>query len=333
VKILIYSPKFYPSVGGLENLTLMLSNEFIKKGHEVKVICFEKDNGSSCGVETYYHPSVFKQLQLFWWASVFYMPNISLKGLWLMFTNPMKRWVISHNGWYGPDIVSKRKSFNEKAKLFLLHFAKNISVSNAVASYITVNSTVIPNCYDNNIFHANYNVKRENNVLFVGRLVSDKGVDVLINACQLLWQKGKDFTLTIIGQGEMHDWVKQKIQAYGIENKVSLKGKVVGEELAKAMNEHTIMAVPSTWNEPFGIVALEGLACGCKVICSSGGGLPEAVGEFGHFFSNGNQNTLSALIENNLQEKYSPDLERLASFLENHQPSKVAEKYLHVFYS
>jgi glycogen(starch) synthase len=333
VKILIYSPKFYPSVGGLENLTLMLSREFIKKGHSVKVICFEQDNGTPCGVETYYSPSAMKQVQLFIWSSVFYMPNISLKGIWLLLFNPFKKWVVSHNAWYGPNNANNNKSLNERFKLFLLKFAGNISVSKAIANYIPVPSIVIPNCYDADIFNQQYEQPRANDLLFVGRLVSDKGIDVLINACLLLWEKGADFKLYIVGKGEMGNWIIDTINKYGLENKVLLKGKMIGTALAAEMNAHAIMIVPSTWQEPFGIVALEGLACGCKVICSSGGGLPEAVGEFGDLFPNGNAAELAALIENNLGKPYSPNKGQLDGFLNMHSPSSVADKYINVFNS
>lgn len=330
MKILIYSPKFYPSVGGLENLTLMLALEFIKKGHDVKVICFEQTGTDSCGVETYYQPSVFKQIALFFWSSVFYMPNLSLKGIWLLFINPFKNWVVSHNGWYGPE-NGKAKSANEKVKLFLLKFTKNISVSNAVAAYLPVKSIVIPNCYDATIFHSAYEINRSSDVLFVGRLVSDKGIDVLINACLLLWGKGLNFQLHVIGQGEMVNWIAKTIEENQLQEKVLLKGKITGQELAQEINAHKIMVVPSTWNEPFGIVALEGLACGCKVICSSGGGLPEAVGAFGDLFENGNVEELTKQIELNLGNTYQPDGGAIAAFLKMHHPSVVAAKYITVF--
>lgn len=310
----------------------MLSHEFLKKGHQVKVICFEQDNGVPCGVETYYSPSLGKQLQLFMWSSVFYMPNISLKGIWLLLFNPFKKWVVSHNAWYGPNNVNAKKGFNEKFKLFLLKFARNISVSKAIARYIPVPSVVVPNCYDANIFR-HYEHSRTNDILFVGRLVSDKGIDVLMNACLLLWNKGADFKLHIVGKGEMEDWIIDTINKNGLEEKVLLKGKMIGTMLAKEMNAHKIMVVPSTWQEPFGIVALEGLACGCKVICSSGGGLPEAVGEFGDLFINGNVDELASLIETNLNRAYRPNKEQLAVFLATHSPSSVADKYITVFES
>ena len=54
-----------------------------------------------------------------------------------------------------------------------------------------------------------------------------------------------------------------------------------GSDLARFVARHRVMAVPSRWAEPFGIVALEGIACGCVVVGTSLGGLPEAIGPCG----------------------------------------------------
>jgi len=56
---------------------------------------------------------------------------------------------------------------------------------------------------------------------------------------------------------------------------------------------HRIMVIPSRWAEPFGIVALEGIASGCAIVASSQGGLMEAVGRCGLFFKNGDVATLT----------------------------------------
>ena len=52
--------------------------------------------------------------------------------------------------------------------------------------------------------------------------------------------------------------------------------------MVEELNRHEIMVVPSRWNELFGVVALEGMACGCAMLVSDGGGLPDAVGYAGH---------------------------------------------------
>lgn len=66
-----------------------------------------------------------------------------------------------------------------------------------------------------------------------------------------------------------------------------------GRELVAELNRHRYLLVPSLWKEPFGIVALEGMACGCWPIVVDGGGLPEAIGNLGTVFTRGDVNDLS----------------------------------------
>lgn len=58
------------------------------------------------------------------------------------------------------------------------------------------------------------------------------------------------------------------------------------------------MVVPSLWDEPFKIVALEGIACGCVVVGSKGGGLKDAIGPCGLTFDNGDVAGLTAQLIN-----------------------------------
>ena len=93
------------------------------------------------------------------------------------------------------------------------------------------------------------------------------------------------------------------------------------------------MVVPSIWNEPFGVVALEGLACGCVVIGSEGGGLKQAVGPAGLTFANGDAEGLASALEQVLCDPAVQERFRAAApaHLALHQPAAVAKRYLEVF--
>lgn len=331
-KILVYTPKFYPSVGGLENITLMLVKEFVRLGHDVSVICFEHQKGCKSGVNTFYRPSIIKQVKLFLWCSVFYMPNISLKGFWLMIFGPHKRWIVSHNNWYRRN--DNRKGWQDILKLASTHLYKNIAVSNSVASVIPAPCHVIHNCYDNVVFHDNYDIKRSKDFVFVGRLVSDKGCVLLIDAFYELSRKNIETNLTIIGDGPERKNLEKKVSDLGLTDKVEFTGILRGEDLARVLNRCSIMVIPSLWEEPFGIVALEGLACGCQLICSAGGGLSEAADKWAVYFSNGNVKELTGLMMDKLKSKCqeSPQERRLRlNYLQKKIPSIIAESYIKVF--
>src|SRR5690606_36216333 len=109
--------------------------------------------------------------------------------------------------------------------------------------------------------------------VFVGRLVSQKGCEMLIDACA---QLTVPFTLNIIGNGVEAEKLMEKVLTLGLEKQIRFLGRMDGEPLAKMLNRHKVMIVPSMDVEGFGIVVLEGLACGCKLIVSNAGGLTEA---------------------------------------------------------
>jgi glycogen(starch) synthase len=89
------------------------------------------------------------------------------------------------------------------------------------------------------------------------------------------------------------------------------------------------MVVPSVMEEPFGIVALEGLACGCRMVISKAGGLPEAVGRFARIFRNGDVAELSAALRYELVRNRSDEEDRnIKAYLSNFSPNATAKKFL-----
>jgi glycosyltransferase involved in cell wall biosynthesis len=79
-------------------------------------------------------------------------------------------------------------------------------------------------------------------------------------------------------------------------------------------------------------VALEGAACGCIVIGSDQGGLPDAIGPCGFTFPNGNATALAECIAKVLHDEYPPKNDTARKFhLERHQPRVVIDRYLSLF--
>lgn len=328
MQILIFTTVFYPLRGGIENLTLNLCKEFIEKGHEVKVIAYQKQTDALPDIEVHYAPGFAKMRELFLWCQIYYMPNISLKGVWPLLISPRKRWVISQNDF---SLTNKRNMLSF-IKLFMIRFAsENISVSKSIATSLgRTSSEIIYNCYDNQVFKINPQVERTLNFVFVGRLVSQKGCDTLIRAC---YDLKLPFKLTIIGDGPEMERLQTMAQQLEIAQNITFTGTLKSTEIAAVLNKHKVMIIPSHGREGFGIVALEGLACGCRIIASDSGGLAEAVGSFGRLFEPGNVHQLNGLLKEALKNINQPDYtpEELAGYLDNYKTQVVAQKYLTVF--
>jgi len=331
MKILIYSPLFYPSIGGLETVVMTLASQFASKGHDVKIVTQTPGLDHENFLYTIIRkPKMHELFQLGVWSEIYFQPSISLKGTWPVLTLS-KPWVVSHNNWYTRD--NGKVGWQDYLKKFVIRFAKNISVSRAIADHISPSSRIIPNPYREDVFYERSNIERKKELVFLGRLVSDKGVDLLIDSVAQLKTKGLTPHLTIIGIGPEEMKLKRQAENLGLNNQVDFLGVKINEELAKLLNEHKIMVIPSRWNEPFGVVALEGIACGCVVVGSNGGGLKEAIGPCGMTFPNGDENKLTEILLDLLTK---PDLFQSYRFpaynhLIKHRPSYVADQYLEVF--
>ncbi|MFM6339082.1 MAG: glycosyltransferase family 4 protein [Dolichospermum sp.] len=330
MKILIYSPLFYPSIGGLETIISTLAHEFIYQGHEVKLISQTPATDSKeFPFEIIRQPSIKQLLQLTHWCEIYFQGCVSLKGIWpLIFVyRPL---VISHHTWYCRTDGSE--SWQDYLKKFITRFATNISVSHAIAKLLPVPSTVIPNSYRGDIFYEIPEIHRNQELVFLGRLVSDKGANLLLEALSQLKLTGLTPKLTIIGTGPEESKLIQQAKDLKINDQVTFAGVKLEHELTKLLNAHQIMVVPSLWNEPFGIVALEGIACGCVVVGSEGGGLKDAIGTCGVTFANGNVEQLTKILFDLLThpEKLKTYREQAKLHLDSHTSKAVAKAYLDV---
>ncbi len=329
MKILFYTV-FYPSVGGMEAIAEILADEWTRSGHEVTIVTRVLEDPRVAKRTFAYpivrNPGVREFLRLTRGADVFMQNGISLRGLWplLLVRRP---YVVKHGIWY--DSPEDTWGFLKK---WVSRYAVNIAVSQAVSRTLPGSSTIIYNPYDDGVFYIRDGIARTRDLAFVGRLVSDKGVKLLLQAMAQLKQRGVCPSLTVIGDGPERAALEQQVSDTGLTGQVIFVGRKRPAEIAQLLSAHKILVVPSRWNEPFGIVALEGIACGCAVIGSAGGGLPEAMGACGVTFSNDNVEELADRIFTLLGD----DAARLQllthgpAHLRDLHATKVATRYLAV---
>ena len=328
MRILFSSYLFEPSVGGIETVSKILANNFANAGHDVHVIT--QSRGGTVEDANYRltrRPSVAEIFRLLRWCDIFFQNNISLRSLIpaLILRKPT---LIVHQTWL--QNVRGGIGWQNHLKQSLLRFAVNVAISKAVADRLNADSIVIGNPYDEAIFRLIPGAVRNKTIVFVGRLVSDKGVDLLLHALEMLNRDGIVIDLTIVGSGPEESNLRNLSGELGLNAQVSFVGQQSGAALARILNEHQILAVPSRWAEPFGVVALEGIACGCVVVGSEDGGLKEAIGPCGLSFENGNVIELGAQLKRLIKE---PDSRRMLlqngeQHLRNFASNAVASRYL-----
>ena len=110
--------------------------------------------------------------------------------------------------------------------------------------------------------------KKENIIIFSGKLNSSKGYDVFGNAVIKILDKYKNWNALAIGNEprEKHNFIHKRFK---------ILDWIKHDEILKYYKKSSISIVPSKWQEPFGRTALESAAYGCSTITSKNGGLPE----------------------------------------------------------
>ncbi|QHT65768.1 glycosyltransferase family 4 protein [Rhodocytophaga rosea] len=335
MKILIYSGPFYPKVGGMETTSLILAQQFHLAGNEVKLITVTPGNTNSdrqhFAYEVLRNPSLWKMLILIWECDIFFHKGISLKAFWpIVFFR--RKFVVMHETWYSRDHNGK-KGWQDQLKLFICRYIVNVAISKSIAQRIPAKSYVIPNPYESRIFTKIEGILRNKELIFLGRIVSDKGVDILLSALFLLKKRNITPVLSIVGEGPEKDSLLFQAKQLKIVDQIQFMGLKKGKELVNILNEHQILVVPSKWPEPFGIVSLEGIACGCVVVGSEQGGLKDAIGSCGVTFPNGNAEKLAETLYLLLtdQTKLLACRNNASFHLKNHSEEHIASLYLTIF--
>ncbi|QAT41124.1 glycosyltransferase family 4 protein [Clostridium sp. JN-9] len=125
-------------------------------------------------------------------------------------------------------------------------------------------------------FRKKYALDNEKIVLFIGRHVFEKGIQILIDTVPGILKSYPNAKFVIAGKGPMTEELEDRVCKMGLKEKVLFSGYMNDEERDKLYKVSNAAVFPSLY-EPFGIVALEAMAAGCPVVVSNTGGLSEIV--------------------------------------------------------
>lgn len=170
-------------------------------------------------------------------------------------------------------------------------------------------------------FRRKFALPEEKIVLFVGRLVYEKGVHVLVNAIPRVLEN-VNAKFVIVGNGYMKEQLSGLVKTLGISQKVLFTGFIDDETLRKLQTCADVSVVPSLF-EPFGIVALEAMAAKSPVVVSDTGGLGEIVYhdvDGVKVYTNNPDSLAWGIIKVLESEKY-------AEHIRNNAFKKIQEKY------
>ena len=368
MNLLLYSSVFAPSVGGIETISQTLAENLTKCGVNVHVVTEtpEDQNVLEYSFRVTRNPGPSDRFKIVKSSDLVFSNGASL-ALFFHAKLAGKPFVWTHNGYQlmcidglgwvdgQPSPLSplpsiwfhlKRKGLyyaaKAGAKLYLRRLVANIVDLNIAATRWVAkrqplrNQVVLHTPYALSKFRALPNPHcHQFDFIFVGRLVSEKGVGTLLKAFRLLIDQGthRNNRLLIVGDGQ---W-RPKLETYCTELKLTQQvffaGKQVGEALLEHMSKAPIAIVPSEWEEPMGGVALEHLAAGKNVIISASGGMAECIGEAGLIFANGDAqqlcNCMKDLSENATLRRHQHEMARAQ--LEKFDDMILTRRYLEVF--
>lgn len=331
MNILMTSEFFYPHVGGLESITESLADEFVRMGHSVIIITSTVEKGDKTfSYIVLRKPSIKAIWEAYKWCDVFVHQQISLKRIWPLFLRKKPWYVVFHQVGWPNGIKGMIKSFVTK-------FSNNICVSKTTAEgYKLRRYSLIYNAYNDDIFKLANHCKRKD-IAFVGRLTKSKGVYLLIEAFnEFKKETGSDYMLKLIGDSSERQRMEEFAAHTEYASDIVFLGTKTPHEISKILNDCDILAVTSThpYYEAFGIVVLEGLACGCTVIGADGDGIEEALHSAGILYKNGDCHDLcNALIAayNLPQDAKVRNMKIAAKWLKSRTKQRVAEEYIHAF--
>ncbi len=125
-------------------------------------------------------------------------------------------------------------------------------------------------------FRRNYAADYEKIIFFAGRIVNEKGIQVLLNAAPKILANYPNVKFVIAGRGPCMEELQGLSKYLGLEQKVYFTGYLNDVQITKMYKAIDIATFPSLY-EPFGIVALEGMLAGAATVVSDSGGLNEIV--------------------------------------------------------
>jgi glycosyltransferase involved in cell wall biosynthesis len=105
-------------------------------------------------------------------------------------------------------------------------------------------------------------------VVCAGRIVAPKGVEVLVRAAREV-----DAEFVVCGDGPRLESVRRLASRLGVQARIEFRGWLAADELARELEAASVVAVPSLWPEPFGLVGIEGFAAARPAVASATGGI------------------------------------------------------------
>jgi glycosyltransferase involved in cell wall biosynthesis len=221
---------------------------------------------------------------------------------------------VNENIKYGVRSRLMRKWLNKAKRIFCASnaLAEALNQQGIVKEKLLVNY----NGVNPEIFYPAVKDTKKVSFVFVGSLITTKGVNELFEAFLTCQKKNPELTLDILGEGPMKSVLTDKIKELGVGEHIKLHGSVSLPNVAEFIRNASVLILPS-YREGVPNVLLESFACGTPVIATRVGGIPEVVNQdVGILVDEKNSEQLANAMNEALQKKWCSDkiIEHAAQF-------------------
>ncbi|MDB5014376.1 MAG: glycosyltransferase family 4 protein [Daejeonella sp.] len=265
--------------GGIERIIAMLVDEYLAAGHEVTLFAHE-DSVSNANLIPYkgktseLHFDTLKNIHLI--TKEIYKGDYDIlhsfsRLAYLTFVLPFKLpKIMSYQREPTPSQIKKARKLSYKQSLTFTGCSNFIS--NQIKPYAQVNT--IYNGFPESNYQLSPTISKESPLVFLGRLEPIKGphhaIDIALRSNKKLIIAGNIPT-------DHQKYFDEKIKPYIDDRQICYIGPVNDVEKSKLLSKALAFLMPIEWDEPFGIVMVEAMACGTPVIALSRGAIPEII--------------------------------------------------------
>ena len=361
--ILLHSHAFLPSLGGIERSTQLLAETLASRNHRVDLVTATPAGDPSWDRRQPYRiwrrPPLFQLLRLLQRAEVVHgngaslavvLPALLLRRPALWTHQAWQLLSVDGLGWANGQATPlnpatslrfyrERLSYLAWTRQYLqLHLRRwvairlgaNVAISHWMAERQPLpRLQVIPNPVALPAFSWSDPSQRPVDLLFLGRLVSEKGLNVLLDALACLARSPQPLrpTLLVVGDGPMRSTWQQQAIDLGLASQVRFVGSRSSADLPELLNQARIGVVPSAWEEPMGLVAVELIAAGLIPVVAARGGLAENIGQAGRTFSNGDPADLAQVLSELLTTPLILTVSDRESLVAAFHPDTITSRY------
>jgi glycogen(starch) synthase len=322
MRVLCWLGSFWPSVGGITVHAARLLPALQERGHEIIVVAFASKDSLNVPYETLHqnipiyrfplwksHNDIgetikirqqIAQLRRSFGPDLIHMNAIGVGDFFLFSSSP---------GPPPPLLIALHGEWPKQSEIVARHTLRCadwvIGVSEAIlecgrqlAPEITPRSSVIHNAISEPLIEPAPLPVRPPRLLCIGRLVPEKGFDLALAALASIVGRFPGLSLVISGDGPERVALQRQATNLGIESAVEFTGWILPDAVPALINTAAVVLMPSRWEEPFGLVALESALMARPIIAAKVGGIPEIVvhNQTGLLVPPGNSSALAEAI-------------------------------------